>query len=58
MMITHVRKRTGELVAFDAEKITVAIQKAMLALDMKNRKKAESLTKEIVDSCIIKNQPF
>jgi ribonucleoside-diphosphate reductase alpha chain len=49
MMITHVRKRTGELVPFDAEKITIAIQKAMLALGMKNRKKAEFLTKKIVE---------
>ena len=40
MMITHVRKRTGELVAFDAEKITVAIQKAMLALGYKKQKKS------------------
>jgi ribonucleoside-diphosphate reductase alpha chain len=58
MTITTVRKRTGELVAFNAEKITVAIQKAMLALDMKNRKKAESLTKEIVDSLQDKKSSF
>ena len=57
-MITHVRKRTGELIAFDAEKITVAIQKAMFALGMKNRKKAESLTKEIVDSLYTKKSTF
>jgi len=58
MIITHVRKRTGELVAFNAEKITVAIQKAMLALDMENRKKAELLTKEIVDSLQDKKSTF
>ncbi len=58
MTITHVRKRTGELVAFDAEKITIAIQKAMLALDIKNRKKAESLTKEIVDALENKKSTF
>jgi ribonucleoside-diphosphate reductase alpha chain len=58
MMITHVRKRTGELVAFNAEKITVAIQKAMLALDIKNRKKAEFLTKEIVNSLQDKKSTF
>ena len=58
MLITHVRKRTGEFVVFDAEKITVAIQKAMLALGMKNRKKAESLTKEIVDSLYTKKSTF
>ena len=48
MSITTVRKRTGELVAFQPEKITAAIEKAMRALDSKNRKKAEALTKEIV----------
>ena len=58
MTITTVRKRTGELVAFNAEKITVAIQKAMLALDMKNRKKAGILTKEIVDSLQDKKSTF
>lgn len=50
MKITHVRKRTGELVAFDAEKITIAIEKAMRGLEIKNRKKAEALTRRIVES--------
>jgi ribonucleoside-diphosphate reductase alpha chain len=58
MTITLVRKRTGELVTFDAEKITIAIQKAMLTLGIKNRKKAESLTKEIVDSLNINKSNF
>jgi ribonucleoside-diphosphate reductase alpha chain len=58
MTITTVRKRTGELVAFNAEKITVAIQKAMFVLNMKNRKKAEFLTKEIVDSLQDKKLTF
>jgi ribonucleoside-diphosphate reductase alpha chain len=48
MMITTVRKRTGELVPFHAEKITVAIEKAMRALDLKNRKMAEELTNDVV----------
>jgi ribonucleoside-diphosphate reductase alpha chain len=48
MMITTVRKRTGELVAFSDEKITVAIEKAMRALDLKNRIDAETLTKDVV----------
>jgi len=48
MNITHVRKRTGEIVSFDAEKITVAIQKAMRALDIINRKKAQALTRRII----------
>jgi len=48
MNITHVRKRTGEIVSFDAEKITVAIQKAMRALNSINRKKAQALTRRII----------
>jgi ribonucleoside-diphosphate reductase alpha chain len=50
MTITYVRKRTGELVPFNAEKITFAIEKAMLALGINNRKKAEFLTSKIVES--------
>ncbi len=48
MIITAVRKRTGELVSFNAEKITVAIEKAMGYLGIKNRKKAESLTNDVI----------
>jgi ribonucleoside-diphosphate reductase alpha chain len=48
MMITTVRKRTGELVPFNAEKITIAIEKAMRYLGIKNRKKAESLTNDVI----------
>ena len=48
MKITHVRKRTGELVPFDAEKITAAIQKAMRALDLKNKTKAENRNSTII----------
>ena len=33
-MPTQVRKRTGDLVAFDPDKITAAIRKAMAALDL------------------------
>jgi len=58
MKITQVRKRTGEFVAFDAEKITDAIQKAMLFLGIKNRKKAESLTKNIIELLESKQSTF
>jgi ribonucleoside-diphosphate reductase alpha chain len=58
MMFTHVRKRTGELATFDGEKITIAIMKAMLAIGMKNRNKAESLTKEIIESLSAKKSSF
>ncbi|HWR63115.1 MAG TPA: adenosylcobalamin-dependent ribonucleoside-diphosphate reductase [Candidatus Thermoplasmatota archaeon] len=58
MTITHVRKRTGELVPFDAEKITAAVQKAMLVLGIKNRKKAEFLTKKIVELLNTRQKTF
>jgi ribonucleoside-triphosphate reductase len=58
MTITQVRKRTGELVPFNAEKITVALQKAMLVLGIKDRKKAEFLTRKIVDALQLKQPIF
>jgi len=58
MTITHVRKRTGERVPFNAEKITFAIEKAMLALGIKNRKKAEFLTRNVVESLNSKQSIF
>ncbi len=58
MTITQVRKRTGELVPFDAEKITTAIQKAMLYLDIKNREKAEFLSRKIVEALTSKQKIF
>lgn len=58
MKISHVRKRTGEIVPFNAEKITIAIQKAMRALNQKNLKKAETLTRRIVESLEEKQSYF
>jgi len=58
MMITHVRKRTGELVRFDAEKITIAIQKAMAYLDLRNRKQAEIYSNKIVDALLTQRSSF
>jgi ribonucleoside-diphosphate reductase alpha chain len=58
MTITHVRKRTGEIVPFNAEKITFAIEKAMLALGIKTRKKAEFLTRKVVESLNSKQSIF
>lgn len=49
-MIKQVRKRTGEIVPFQVEKITVAIEKAMAAIDTKDKKAAQMLTSEIVES--------
>ncbi|UCD13426.1 MAG: adenosylcobalamin-dependent ribonucleoside-diphosphate reductase [Thermoplasmatales archaeon] len=49
-MIRKVRKRTGEIISFKAEKITKAIEKAMNAIDFKDKKIAQLLTKKIVES--------
>jgi len=49
-MIGQVRKRNGELVAFDAKKITAAIEKAMAALEMKQKRDAGKITKAVVAS--------
>jgi len=49
-MIKQVRKRTGEIVPFQGDKITIAIEKAMTAIDIKDKKNAQRLTKEIVKS--------
>jgi ribonucleoside-diphosphate reductase alpha chain len=58
MTIAHVRKRTGEIVPFDSEKITAAIQKAMSYLGIKNRKKAEFLSRKIVEALQSKQPIF
>jgi len=49
-MIGQVRKRNGEIVAFDAKKITAAIEKAMAALEMKQKRDAGKITKAVVAS--------
>jgi len=57
-MINQVRKRTGEIVPFQAEKITAAIEKAMTAINIKEKKTAKNLTKEIVDKLNLKTSIF
>ena len=47
-MIGQVRKRNGKIVPFDATKISAAIQKAMAALEMKQKKEADRITKAVV----------
>ena len=46
----HIRKRNGDVVAFDAEKITVAIQKANLESTDKTftKRQLDALTKSVV----------
>jgi ribonucleoside-diphosphate reductase alpha chain len=48
MAIEKIRKRTGEIVPFHAEKITDAIKKAMRALEVQEKGTAKKLTDEIV----------
>ncbi|MFW6119808.1 MAG: ribonucleotide reductase N-terminal alpha domain-containing protein [Petrotogales bacterium] len=58
MQLKKVRKRTGVIVPFKAEKITAAIEKAMNALEAKDNRVAEKLTKEIVESLHTKTSTF
>jgi len=58
MTITHVRKRTGELVPFDPEKITIAIQKAMMYIELRNRRQAEFFSRKIVEKLHSKQTIF
>jgi ribonucleoside-diphosphate reductase alpha chain len=49
-MIEHVRKRTGEILPFQQEKIRIAIEKAMAALIKKNRNIAQKYTEQVINS--------
>ena len=57
-MIKQVRKRTGEIVSFQQKKITAAIEKAMIAINIKDKKTAKKLTKEIVEILNLKSSIF
>ena len=50
MVIRKVRKRTGEIVPFKPIKIQNAIEKAMLAINVKDSKKSRALTTETIKS--------
>jgi ribonucleoside-diphosphate reductase alpha chain len=56
MAIRKVRKRTGEIVPFQAEKIKAAIEKAMAAIDLKES--AEEVTGYVVESLDAKKSAF
>lgn len=47
--ITHVKKRDGSLQEFDAQKITDAIHKAMIAIDNGSADDAKKVTKKVVE---------
>jgi len=49
-MPTRVRKRTGDLVPFDQDKITAAIRKAMAALDLRDDATAARLSDYVTDA--------
>jgi len=52
IQVTHVRKRTGEIVPFRAEKIQIAVEKAMKSVNFPNfqrSKEAKKLTEEIIE---------
>ena len=48
-MIEQIRKRSGELVEFQPEKITCAIYKAATAVGGKDWKLAEGLTEQVLE---------
>ena len=48
-MIEHVRKRTGEILPFQEERIRIAIEKAMTALGKKNRNTAQKYTEQVIN---------
>ena len=48
MFLKKIRKRDGRLVDFDAERIKSAVHKALLAVELSDGEKAESITKAVV----------
>jgi ribonucleoside-diphosphate reductase alpha chain len=48
MLTTKIRKRDGRIVNFDSSRIKDAIHRAFIAVELENGKRAESITKEVV----------
>jgi len=48
MFITKIRKRDGRIVDFDSDRIKDAIHRAFIAVELENGKRAEIVTKEVV----------
>ena len=48
MFITKIRKRDGRIVDFDSSRIKDAIHRALVAVELENGKRAESITEEVV----------
>jgi ribonucleoside-diphosphate reductase alpha chain len=50
MFLRKIKKRDGRIVDFDSQRITNAVHKAFLAVELGNGEKAENITSEIVKS--------
>jgi ribonucleoside-diphosphate reductase alpha chain len=48
MFLKKIKKRNGELVDFDAERIKNAVHKALLAVELGNGEKSENITRQVV----------
>ena len=48
MFFKKIEKRDGRIVDFDADRIKNAVHKALLAVELGDGEKAESITKEVV----------
>jgi len=48
MSITKIRKRDGRIVDFDSNRIKDAIHRALIAVELENGERAESITEEVV----------
>jgi len=48
MFITKIRKRDGRIADFDSSRIKDAIHRAFIAVELENRRRAESITEEVV----------
>ena len=59
--VTHVRKRTGDIIPFKDEKIQIAIEKAMKAVDFsesQRAKEAEKLTEQVIERINARTSEF
>lgn len=54
MFLRKIKKRDGRLADFDAERIRSAIQKALLAVELDDGEKSESITRKVVEVLEVK----
>src|SRR3972149_5386096 len=48
MLLSKIKKRDGRIIAFDSDRIKNAVHKALLAVELGDGEKAESITREVV----------